>query len=126
MPEEKKKPYKGSTYFPREKVNRIGAFARLRGLRGFSPLVRSMFEEPVKFFTSLFTTDPHSVTLEIFGDLKEEDGEVRIDFSNWRDEELADLIEVLEPILSEARDEAKRRLDQAVEEASREVERHGL
>lgn len=121
MPEEKedKIPYKGSVYLSPEKGRRISAFAKLKGMKGFSDLVRSMFEEPAKFFTGLFT-DPDPETLEVFGDLKEEEGRVRIDFSRWSDGELLATRRGLRLVLEDVDDEAETRGLKEEEEAEGE------
>ena len=95
--EEKKQKGKGSVYlkpemgFDDERVQEIRVLATRKGMRGFSDLVRSIFDRPTKFFTGLFTdSDPKIVesTLEVFGDLEMVDGRVRIRLTDWSDEDV--------------------------------------
>jgi len=111
---ERKSRGKGSVYlkpgmgFDEERMEGIRAFAAHKRMRGFSDLVRSMFQEPAKFFTGLFT-DPEPETVEVFGDLKEEDGRVRIDFSKWSDEELLATRRGLRLVLEDVDEESEKR-----------------
>jgi len=114
MSEEKakgeEKDYKGSVYLSPEKGKKISAFARLRGTRGFSELVRGMFDRPVKFFTGLFTDpDPSLDTLEIFGDLEIVDGKVRIMMTGWSDDEVLSALRGIRLLVSQFEDEVTER-----------------
>ena len=88
--EDEEKPVKTSVYMAKAEYWRMSAKARLQGL-SFSKYVNMLILNPLRFLARHFT------------------GEAALDFSDWEDEELVDLLETLEQAIAEVREEAERR-----------------
>ena len=105
----KKQPKLGTVRLTKEKGPEIRKYAvSVRNLRGFSDLVRTHFETLVHDFTDTFRFHSKE-TVEIFGDLQEVDGEIRIKFDKYSDDELLDGRAVFDYVLEQFNEEIKRR-----------------
>ncbi len=104
-----KQPKLGTVRLTKEKGSKIAGYAvSVRNLRGFSDLVRAHFETLAKDFTDTFRFHSKE-TIEIFGDLQEVDGEIRIKFDKYSDDELLDGKAVFDYVLEQFNEEIKRR-----------------
>jgi len=102
-------PRLGTVRLPKEKGDKISGYATsVRHLRGFAALVRAHFDSTVKEFIANFRT--HSeMTVEIFGDIEEVDGDIRVKFDQYSDDELLDGVDVFYDVWQQFHNEVKRR-----------------
>jgi hypothetical protein len=105
---ESRQPKLGSVNLPQKIGRAISAYAIKRGFRGFSDLTRFHFEALVKDFTDTFRGIP-SETVEIFGDLEEVDGEVKIKLNGYNEEDLLEGRRVIAWVLGQFDWEVERR-----------------
>ena len=102
-------PRLGTVRLTKEKGSKIAGYAvGVRNLRGFSDLVRTHFEALAKDFVDTFRLHSKE-TVEIFGDLQEVDGEIKIKLDRYSDDELLDGKAVFDYVLEQFNEEIKRR-----------------